>query len=99
MISLRGGTNLSLSAGHHRYGPLAIEVKEKKARTQRAKNQWEAEQVRPEEVSFSFWGVAVCSVCVITDGRVLLLRAWWDDNDSNSSELRMSPRMRTRRAR
>ncbi|GAA5879542.1 hypothetical protein JCM3774_000281 [Rhodotorula dairenensis] len=32
------------------YGPLAIEVKEKKARTQRAKNQWEAEQVRPEEL-------------------------------------------------
>lgn len=41
----------SLSAAR-RYGPLAIEVKEKKARTQRAKNQWEAEQVRPEEVSF-----------------------------------------------
>ncbi|KAG0659912.1 hypothetical protein C6P46_004852 [Rhodotorula mucilaginosa] len=33
-----------------KYGPLAIEVKEKKARTQRAKNQWEAEQVRPEEL-------------------------------------------------
>lgn len=35
----------------HRYGPLAIEVKEKKARTQRAKNQIdEAEKMRPEEV-------------------------------------------------
>ncbi|BGP33653.1 hypothetical protein JCM10296v2_005457 [Rhodotorula toruloides] len=33
------------------YGPLAIEVKEKKARTQRAKNQIdEAEKMRPEEL-------------------------------------------------
>lgn len=37
-----------------RYGPLAIEVKEKKARVQRAKNQWDAEQTRPEEVGLPF---------------------------------------------
>lgn len=35
----------------HRYGPLQLEIKEKKARTQRAKNKVdEADRMRPEEV-------------------------------------------------